>query len=717
MSASAPSLFNEMSDEHPSRSAMPEVQIVPAWAKWLAPGADLETQIFVFTAMIKVLVALSLGLGTYYITWRYLYSINWTFWPIALALLAAETYSYLDSWLFGLGAWRIRIRTGHPPPLPDATVDVFITCYNEPVELVRETAVAARDIDWPHKRVYVLDDGRSPAMQAMAAEIGVGYITRSDAWQGKDRHAKAGNLVNAMGQTDGEFILILDADQIPDAQILRHTLGYFRDEKMAFVQTPQWFYNTPVGNPFGTDAPLFYGPIQQGKDGWNAAYFCGSNAVLRREALMSIGIRYYVRDQTRMIRTSLDAAERLLRRAKRDLSAADRADIGAALDQLRQAVVVARRRLRRGEPLQNITWTFQREAEAVSRRLVADDLATIQADLADIPGVADMNIGSELSAALSSPETLEALTARTVSPLAAVAAARVLLMGVDLDREHEAEPIFPIATISVTEDMATAMRMHSTGWKSVYHHEILARGLAPEDLRTALQQRLRWAQGTIQVMLRENPLVQPGLSLGQRLMYFATMWSYLSGFFSVIYLLAPVLYFFFGWLPVRAYSEDFFWHLIPYLAANQMLFVFIAWGLPTWRGQQYSLALFPLWIQSVTSAINNVYFGRKLGFVVTPKSRQTGIYFNLVRPQLIMMGLITVAMVYGLARLALGLTDETVPILVNIFWSCYNLLMLSVVLEAATYQPPDDASSVPPAPPGSLMATASGRIGGGSVRM
>ena len=72
----------------------------------------------------------------------------------------------------------------------------------------------------------------------------------------------------------------------------------------------------------------------------------------------------------------------------------------------------------------------------------------------------------------------------------------------------------PMATISVTEDMATAMRLHGLGWRSVYHHEILARGLAPEDLGTMLQQRLRWAQGTLQVLLRENPLMQRGLSVG-----------------------------------------------------------------------------------------------------------------------------------------------------------------------------------------------------------
>ena len=112
----------------------------------------------------------------------------------------------------------------------------------------------------------------------------------------------------------------------------------------------------------------------------------------------------------------------------------------------------------------------------------------------------------------------------------------------------------PLATVSVTEDMATCMRLHALGWRSVYHHELLARGLAPEDLRTMLQQRLRWAQGTLQVLLRENPLVQKGLTVGQRLMYFATMWSYLSGFAAVMYIAAPVLFLCFGVLPVNAFG-------------------------------------------------------------------------------------------------------------------------------------------------------------------
>ncbi|KTR00853.1 glycosyltransferase family 2 protein, partial [Curtobacterium luteum] len=196
-----------------------------------------------------------------------------------------------------------------------------------------------------------------------------------------------------------------------------------------------------------------------------------------------------------------------------------------------------------------------------------------------------------------------------------------LARALDVNRDDEAQPIMPLATISVTEDMATAMRLHGLGWKSAYHDEILATGLAPDDLPTMLVQRLRWAQGTMQVFFRENPLVQKGLSWGQRLMYFSTMWSYLSGFAAIVYIAAPVLCLSFGVIPVQAYSVDFFARLIPFLVLNQLLFWVVAAGRPTWRGQQYSLALFPVWIESVTSAFENVFRGKPLGFRVTPKVR------------------------------------------------------------------------------------------------
>ncbi|MCS6938709.1 MAG: glycosyltransferase, partial [Roseiflexus sp.] len=564
--------------------------------------ADPELRAELRLGLLRVLIAANLLLGFLYLSWRYTATINWSAWPIAIGLVIAETYSYIDAWLFGLTLWRLKQRREPPPPPPNATVDVFITCYNEPVEVVRETAIAARDIRYPH-RTYLLDDGNSPAMRAMAKEIGIGYLVRSEEWKGKQRHAKAGNLNNALCQTNGEFILVLDADQIPSPDILDRTLGYFSDERVALVQTPQWFYNVPPDDPLGSQAPLFYGPIMQGKDGWNAAFFCGSNAVLRREALMQIGIANYVRDLELRVQRVLRAADALLRRAAEQVQTPENGAIQAAINELQTAVRTSRRMLREGRPIQEVTWYFQRRAAAAARPLVAEDLARLRAEVATIPGLdKDEDLTTNLSRSLDDETILHELTIRERSPLAAIVTVRELLLAVDVDRADEAQPVMPIATISVTEDMATAMRLHAAGWRSVYHDEILARGLAPEDLRSALQQRLRWAQGTIQVMLRENPLFVPGLRLGQRLMYFATMWSYLSGFFSVIYLSAPILYLIFGMLPVRTQAEEFFWRLVPYLLTNELVFAVAGWKRATWRGRQYSLALFPLWIQAVFSA-------------------------------------------------------------------------------------------------------------------
>ncbi len=705
------------------------VVLAVAWQRWLRPGAvtapgrgpsDLYTRRAAFapgrlrlrTAAVRLLILGTVALGFVYLAWRFTSSINWDHWPIALALIAAETYSYIGACLFGVTMWRERHRGEQLPPPPDATADIFITCYNEPVEIVRQTVRAAVAVAHPHS-TYVLDDGMAAEMRAMAEAEGVGYIVRSDDWLGQRRHAKAGNLNNALLSTRGDFILVLDADQVPAPDVLDRTLGYFRDPRMAFVQTPQPFYNLPHGDPFGSAAPLFYGPIQQGKDGWNAAFFCGSNAVLRREALMQLGVTQYVVEVGARVGAALATADRMLRHAERLVNGD--AHLEGSLRTLHQAVREGRAALKRGDPIQEVTWTFQRRAEQVSRQLVEADLAGIRAEVAtlDPSPWADPDAGGGAATPLGDEQALLALTSREASPLAAIQAVRELLLAVDVDRADEAQPIMPLSTISVTEDMATAMRLHALGWRSAFHEESVVAGLAPEDMRSSLQQRLRWAQGTLQVMLRENPLFVRGLSLPQRCMYLATMWSYLSGFTTVAYLAAPVLSLLCGWLPIRAYAADFFWHALPYLAVNQLLFVVVGWKIKTWRGQQYSLALFPLWITSVVTSVQNVYFGRPLGFVVTPKTRQANGAFvarlTLVRYQVLAMGVLVVAAIWGLARLALGLADDGVAITVNVVWIVYDLVMLSVVLDAAAYQAPREKPAAFAADEQSTAALAHGR--------
>ena len=633
---------------------------------------------------IRILVAVNLTLGTWYVAWRWTSSINWAAWAIALPLIVAETYSWVDSWLFGLTMWKLKERDPPPPPPEGATVDVFITVYNEPLDLVRATARGARDIVYPHS-TYILDDGASAEMEQMAREEGIGYVTRTADWKDRPRHAKAGNLNNALFQTSGELLLILDADQIPTPEMLDKTLGWFRDERVALVQTPQYFVNVPDSDPMGSQAPLFYGPIQQGKDGWNAAFFCGSNAILRREALMQLGIVGYVQGVEQATRRVLRTARTVLRQARYEARARDIPEERLALDALEGALEKVRVALRDGSSLQEATHGFRREIDAISRELVSGDVAAMLADLDEL-GADIIDTDAETGLPLIDGAAMSALAARELSPLAALSSVRRLIDDLDAVRSDEAQPIMPLATISVTEDMATAMRLHRNGWRSVYHHEVLVHGLAPEDLGSMLQQRLRWAQGTIQVFIRENPLVQRGLSAGQRLMYFATGWSYLSGFAALAYLAAPVLYLTLGILPVTTIGADFMWHLVPFLLANQLLFMVVGWKVKTFRGMQYSLALFPLWIRAVVSTIKTEVSGESLGFVVTPKTRQSGSALPLVRIQLWTMGILVVAVVIGCVRLMTGETDAGGAIMLNVAWAVYDLVMLSAVLGAASYE-------------------------------
>ena len=115
--------------------------------------------------------------------------------------------------------------------------------------------------------------------------MGAEYLTRET-----NRSAKAGNLNHALMHSQGEFILFLDCDHVPTAEILQRTLGYFlEDAKVFLVQTPHFFVNAaPAEKAIGSGAPvpdeseMFYRVIHPGLDSWNASYFCGSAAVMRR---------------------------------------------------------------------------------------------------------------------------------------------------------------------------------------------------------------------------------------------------------------------------------------------------------------------------------------------------------------------------------------------------------------------------------------------------
>jgi cellulose synthase (UDP-forming) len=358
------------------------------------------------------------------------------------------------------------------------------------------------------------------------------------------------------------------------------------------------------------------------------------------------------------------------------------------------ALAQARADLASGMTAQEITGPFQLAVDRASRQVVTRDLDQISADLASLgplPVEADADRGVVVDEG-----ALAALSRRDLSPLGAMLSLRALVRALDIDRSDEALPVMPLSTIAVTEDLATAMRLHAQGWRSVYHGEVLAYGLAPEDLGSALKQRLRWAQGSLQVLLKDNPLTVPGLTPGQRLMYLDTMLSYLQGFAAVAYLASPALYLLFGVSPVRSFSSGLFWRLIPYLLANQALLVVVAWGVPVWRGQQYTIALFPLWIQATVNAVRSTLSGRSATFQVTPKRRQEGVPWRAIIPQLLALAVLAVAAAVGILRLVVLPSLSVAGVLANLVWDGYDLVVLSVIVRAALYRGPGWAAAAPP---------------------
>ncbi len=214
-----------------------------------------------------------------------------------MSLVFAEGYAFIILFLgFFQTIWPLRRA---PMPLPDNPeewphIDVLVPTYNEPLEVVRYTALGALNIDWPTDKlhVYILDDGRRKEFEDFAFEAGVGYKIRPDNF-----HAKAGNINTALKSLDSPYVAIFDCDHVPTRSFLQMTIGWFlRDRNLAMLQTPHHFYspdpferNLQQFHIIPNENELFYGIVQDGNDFWNATFFCGSCAVLRRTALDEIG--------------------------------------------------------------------------------------------------------------------------------------------------------------------------------------------------------------------------------------------------------------------------------------------------------------------------------------------------------------------------------------------------------------------------------------------
>jgi len=309
------------------------------------PHSAVREQLWQFLAVI------CLCLGGWYIAWRWTDSLNPHALWFSIPLAAAETCAYLGLILFTINLWATRDKAVAAPPerinecLAEPLTDdrpisicVFITTYNEDPELVRLSIRDAMQLRYPHEvrcTVYVLDDGRRQAMRAIADEEGAKYLSREN-----NVGFKAGNLRNAIEHTNGDFIVICDADTRLFPTYLEHILGYFRDPRMAWVQSPQWFYDLPLGrtlsevakaglgragqivgqaiervvgeirfgrDPFVNDPQMFYDVILRRRNWANAAFCCGAASIHRREAIMEAALRSFAEVVSRSADATLGA--------------------------------------------------------------------------------------------------------------------------------------------------------------------------------------------------------------------------------------------------------------------------------------------------------------------------------------------------------------------------------------------------------------------------
>ncbi|ERK17149.1 Cellulose synthase catalytic subunit [Pantoea sp. AS-PWVM4] len=248
-----------------------------------------------------MLIVLSLTVSCRYLWWRYTETLNWDD-PISLAfgllLIGAETYSWTVLVLgYFQTLWPLN---RHPLSMPEEitvwpSVDILVPTYNEPLSVVKPTIYAAMGIDWPRDKlnIYILDDGTRDEFREFAASVGVQYVVRPT-----HEHAKAGNINHALKtRCQSEYVAIFDCDHVPTRSFLQMTMGWFlKDKQLAMLQTPHHFFSPdPFERNLGrfrqtpNEGSLFYGLVQDGNDTWDAAFFCGSCAVLRRDALDEIG--------------------------------------------------------------------------------------------------------------------------------------------------------------------------------------------------------------------------------------------------------------------------------------------------------------------------------------------------------------------------------------------------------------------------------------------
>lgn len=233
-------------------------------------------------------------------------------------------------------------------------------------------------------------------------------------------------------------------------------------------------------------------------------------------------------------------------------------------------------------------------------------------------------------------------------------------------------------TWNLVEDMTTSYFLHSAGYRSEYHNEVMTAGLSPDDIPGLLKQRGTWAADTWRFFLFNNPLRRPGLSLRQRLQYFELGMFYVaSTLFMPTLMLTPILSVATGdFIPIEGSA------LFPWLAISFLYYIVLAQGDLTLlnRMWQYWVGHWPTYTKAFWVAVRSRH--KKPSYKVTRKTRQDGFYGQLIWPQFLYLLVGLSVIVYGL----FWLTEVRLSTrLANIGILLFFMYMVSQICRSAFY--------------------------------
>lgn len=444
---------------------------------------------------------------------------------------AAEVFVLLHGFGYFTNVLALYFRPYSAPPAEggfEPSVAILIPARHEPSEVLEQTVLTCRNLGYPNKKVYLLDDSSIPSYKDEARRIAEKFGIELFSREG-NRGAKAGMLNDVLGHIDAKYIAVFDADQNPMPGFLKKIVPVLEaDRRLALVQTPQFYTNTEesrVAWSSNIQQAVFYEYISEGKSVKNSMFCCGTNFVMRREALESVG-------------------------------------------------------------------------------------------------------GFEEG--------------------------------------------------SVTEDVATTLKLHGKGWKSVYFEHAYVFGMAPENLGAYFMQQNRWAMGSAQLFIKALGMFfrRPGsLAPLQWFEYFLSGSYYFIGWAYLILLSAPVMYILFGTPSYFMDPSVFMVTFVPYFVLSILLFYsglemrhFSPFNLI--KGQMLAMISIPVYMRAVVLGALNI----RMPFQVTPKDGAGALPYTLLVPQLALWAVHLSALVWGIMRIYY---EHNISLVINVIWVGYHFFLFS----------------------------------------